>query len=147
MARTSQVIPRLIRFRDAPIYLGMDRNRFNAEVRPHLTEIPIGKQGIGFDRLELDAWVDEYVARNGRPARSKGVKSWDASDYPASSCAPGSGMSTSASLGGAFAKALAQLNLERQSGISQGSWNSNDKDRSMEFGRRAHSKRRRQSTS
>ena len=41
-------IPRLIRFRDAPRYLGMDRNRFNAEVRPHLTEIPIGIAG---DRL------------------------------------------------------------------------------------------------
>ena len=43
-----------MRFRDAPSYLGMDRNRFNTEVRPNLTEIPIGKQGIGFDRLELD---------------------------------------------------------------------------------------------
>ena len=52
--------PRILRFRDAPSYLGMDRNRFNAEVRPYLTEIPIGKQGIGFDRLELDAWVDDY---------------------------------------------------------------------------------------
>ena len=52
---------------------GMDRNRFNAEVRPYLTEIPIGKQGIGFDRLELDAWVDDYKSRNGRPAR-KGDK-------------------------------------------------------------------------
>jgi len=49
------ITPRLLRFRDAPRYLGMDRNRFNAEVRPHLTEIPIGRQGIAFDRLELDA--------------------------------------------------------------------------------------------
>ena len=72
-----------------PPIVGMDRNRFNAEVRPHLTEIPIGKQGIGFDRLELDAWVDDYKARNGRPGRSKGVKSWDANEYPASSCGPG----------------------------------------------------------
>ena len=63
--------PRILRFRDAPRYLGMDRNRFNAEVRPHLTEIPIGKQGIGFDRLELDAWVDDYKSRNGRPAIGK----------------------------------------------------------------------------
>ena len=31
-----------MRLRDAPGYLGMDRNRFNAEVRPHLIEIPIG---------------------------------------------------------------------------------------------------------
>lgn len=38
--------PRFVRFRDAPDYLGMDRNRFNAEVRPYLTEIPIGTQGL-----------------------------------------------------------------------------------------------------
>jgi hypothetical protein len=78
------LLPRLIRFRDAPFYLGMDRNRFNAEVRPYLTEVPIGKQGVGFDRLELDAWFDEYVARNGRPAR-KGNDTWDANEFPASS--------------------------------------------------------------
>ena len=59
--------PRILRYRDAPSYLGMDRNRFNAEVRPFLTEVPIGAQGIGFDRLELDAWVDDNIARNGRP--------------------------------------------------------------------------------
>ena len=60
------LLPRLVRLRDAPAYLGMDRNRFNAEVRPHLTRIPIGQQGIAFDRLELDAWVEDYISRNGR---------------------------------------------------------------------------------
>jgi hypothetical protein len=65
---TIALLPRLVRFRDAPAYLGMDRNRFNREVRPHLTNIPIGRQGIAFDRLELDAWVDDYVSCNGRPA-------------------------------------------------------------------------------
>ena len=50
--------PRFIRLRDAPAYLGMDRNRFNAEVRPLLTVIPIGRQGIAFDRLDLDRWAD-----------------------------------------------------------------------------------------
>lgn len=44
--------PRLIRLRNAPAYLGMDRNRFNNEVRPTLNEIPIGKHGIAFDRLD-----------------------------------------------------------------------------------------------
>ena len=44
--RSSNVLPRLIRLRDAPAYLGMDRNRFQAEVRPTLTEVPIGTQGI-----------------------------------------------------------------------------------------------------
>ena len=60
------LLPRLVRLRDAPAYLGMDRNRFNREVRPRLTTIPIGRQGIAFDRLELDAWVDDYVSCNGR---------------------------------------------------------------------------------
>src|SRR5690606_19679273 len=64
-------LPRLLRFRDAPRYLGMDRNRFNAEVRPYLTNIPIGRQGIAFDRLELDAWVDEYKSRNGRRLKAQ----------------------------------------------------------------------------
>jgi hypothetical protein len=114
------ILSRIIRFRDAPHYLGMDRNRFNAEVRPHLTEIPIGKQGVGFDRLELDAWVDEYIARNGRPG--KGVDVWDARETPASSGEPGIGTSTSASSGGEFAKALAQLDSKKQRRCSQGSW-------------------------
>ena len=42
MANKSSVLPYLIRYRDAPRYLGMDRNRFNIEVRPFLVEIPIG---------------------------------------------------------------------------------------------------------
>ncbi len=45
----------------------MDRNRFNVEVRPHLIEIPIGATGVAFDRVDLDAWADQYKARNGRP--------------------------------------------------------------------------------
>ncbi len=59
-------LPRLVRLRDAPAYLGMDRNRFNSEVRPYLTNIPIGQQGIAFDRLELDVWVEDYISCNGR---------------------------------------------------------------------------------
>lgn len=108
------LLPRVIRFRDAPFYLGMDRNRFNAEVRPHLTEIPIGRQGIGFDRLELDAWFDEYTARNGRPAR-KGTTEWDANKRPASSKGAGFGTSTKGSRGGEFAKALDQLASRKRS--------------------------------
>jgi hypothetical protein len=92
----------------------MDRNRFNAEVRLHLTEIPIGKQGVGFDRLELDAWVDEYVARNGRPAQI-GVRTWDANECQGSSSEKASGTSTNTSLGGEFAKALAQLKWKKPS--------------------------------
>jgi hypothetical protein len=72
------ILPRLIRLRDALRYLGMDPNRFNAEVRPYLVEIPIGKQGIGFDRLDLDAWFEEYKSSNGRPGKAIGGKPlWD----------------------------------------------------------------------
>jgi hypothetical protein len=104
-----RLLPRIIRLRDAPYYLGMDRNRFNAEVRPYLTEIRIGKQGIGFDRLELDAWVDDYKSRNGRPSESEGDKSWDASECLASSSEVATGISKNALAGGEFAKALAQI--------------------------------------
>ncbi|MEE9587425.1 MAG: hypothetical protein V3V97_05320 [Hyphomicrobiaceae bacterium] len=112
-----RLLPRIVRFRDAPGYVGMDRNRFNAEVRPYLTEVPIGRQGIGFDRLELDAWVDDYITRNGRPAR-KGRNTWDAKQRRASSCAKGSGTSTSTLPGGAFAKALEHVARKKQSDTS-----------------------------
>ncbi len=53
-------VARFIRLRDVPSYLGMDKNRFNRDVRPHLCAIAIGTQGIAFDRVDLDAWADEY---------------------------------------------------------------------------------------
>jgi hypothetical protein len=40
----ASILPRFIRLRDAPSYLGMDKNRFNREVRPLLSAIPIGTQ-------------------------------------------------------------------------------------------------------
>jgi hypothetical protein len=43
-------MPGMIRFRDAPRYLDMDRNRFNTKVRPCVTEVRIGQQGVAFDR-------------------------------------------------------------------------------------------------
>ena len=57
--------PRLLRMRDAPGYLSMNVKAFNKMVRPFVNEIRIGVQGVAFDRLELDAWVDDYIARNG----------------------------------------------------------------------------------
>jgi hypothetical protein len=53
--RSDHLLPRIIRFLDAPHYLGIDRNRFNAEVQPNLTEIPIGKRGIGSMSAETAA--------------------------------------------------------------------------------------------
>lgn len=61
--------PRLIRLRDAAKYLGMDRNRFNTEVRPFLITLKIGQQGIAFDRKDLDQWADEFKQHQGKPAQ------------------------------------------------------------------------------
>jgi len=110
------LLPRLLRLRDAPTYLGMDRNRFNAEVRPSLTEIPIGEQGIAFDRLDLDEWVDNYIAQDGRQVRSKGASQWQGRKRQVSSNEPVSGTSTSRSVEGAFAKALEEVNSKKQNG-------------------------------
>ncbi|MCD6056458.1 MAG: site-specific recombinase phage integrase family [Gammaproteobacteria bacterium] len=59
----------------------MDRNRFNKEVKPLLTVIPIGSKGVAFDRLDLDTWVDHYKHRNGRPARER-RNAWDIKKIP-----------------------------------------------------------------
>ena len=68
----SAVLPKFIRFRDAPNYLGMDRNRFNVEVRPYIGEIPIGKQGVAFDRIDLDQWAEHYKQCVVRPSNLRG---------------------------------------------------------------------------
>lgn len=73
---TSDLLPRFIRFKLAPGYLAMDKNRFNREVRPYVTEIRIGKQGIAFDRLELDAFAEQYKSCNGRPGSKIGEEPW-----------------------------------------------------------------------
>jgi hypothetical protein len=101
--------PRFIRLRDAPRYLGMDKNRFNRGVRPQLTNIPIGSQGIAFDRLELDERAEDYARGNGRPAAlPERRQSWDSVNRLASPSVVRSGTSTKTSMERAFAKALAQ---------------------------------------
>jgi hypothetical protein len=116
-ARRLESVPRLIRLRDAGRYLGMDPNRFNAEVRPFLTEIPIGIQGIAFDRLEMDAWVDDYRSRNGRPPRKEA--SWQRK-FPGFRSETESGESTSASRDMADClKAVEQTISPRPSAISR----------------------------
>jgi hypothetical protein len=81
--RASGPTPRVRRLRDAPRYLGMNRNLFNSEVRPYVTEVRIGQQGVAFDRLELDAWWEQYQSRNGRPAAGR-IKPWDVEERRAS---------------------------------------------------------------
>jgi len=109
-------LPRLLRLRDAPFYVGMDRNRFNKEVRPYIVEVRIGKQGIDFDRVDLDAWVEQYKSRNGRLASdSRGEQIWDAKEAQGCGIVAGSGISKSKFSAERFTKALAQVNLKKRS--------------------------------
>ncbi len=49
---------RFLRPRDAPQFIGMDKISFTAIVRPYLTEIPIGAQGMAFACLAIEAFAD-----------------------------------------------------------------------------------------
>jgi len=112
-----QLLPRVIRFKDAPGYLGMDRNRFNKEVRPGLVEFPIGTQGIGFDRLDLDAWFDSYKQRNGRPGpHQRGNEPWDVKKYQDSSKEANAGTLTNKSQAREFARALERATSKKPKG-------------------------------
>jgi hypothetical protein len=107
---------RLIRFRDAPKYLGMDRNRFNAEVRLYLTEIPIGSRGIAFDRLDLDAWVEQYKLRSGRPSIRR--KLWDVKERQVSIKEAVSGTLINTSADNAFEKVVKLITSKKPKNIS-----------------------------
>jgi hypothetical protein len=65
------LLPRFIRHRDAPGYAGVDRNKFDADWRPYLTEIPMGPRSLVFDRLEIDALTEEHAALKARVRSSR----------------------------------------------------------------------------
>lgn len=111
------ILPRFLRLRDAPSYLGMDVNKFNQMVRPHLTQVRLGKQALAFDRHELDDWADEYKARNGRPAVQiiGEHQLWDVKGRQAFVEKAKSGTSTSDSAESRFEKALAQATSKKRS--------------------------------
>jgi hypothetical protein len=115
---SNYIIPRIIRIRDAPFYLGMDKNRFNAEVRPSLTELKIGTQGVAFDRLELDAWVDDLISRTGKKTNAhKQEKISCQKRHPVSPKETTSGISTKSSKEREFMKALAQVSSKKRNAI------------------------------
>jgi predicted DNA-binding transcriptional regulator AlpA len=125
------LLPRFIRAKQAPAYLGMCRAVFDAEVRPHIREFPIGKQGVGFDRFELDAWADAYVARksiekaanqdNNQPRSerhggAKGETPWPKKQSQVSSeCRVASGKSTKSTEEKEFKRVLALVTKRKPS--------------------------------
>nr|WP_244885938.1 hypothetical protein [Pseudomonas paralactis] len=104
----------------------MCREEFNKTVRPNVREFPIGKQGIGFDRIELDQWADSWaesmaiekqanednnLPRSGR----QGAKQWREKQCRASIRGTGFGTSTKSSEVADFKKALEQARGKKQS--------------------------------
>lgn len=125
-AKPTSIQPRFIRFGDAPGYLGMCRDEFNKTVRPHVREFPIGKQGVAFDRHELDEWADAYITAraiekaanqdNNRPrSERQGEKLWREKRLPVSTKKVGSGKSIRSSGASEFEKALALVTGKKQS--------------------------------
>ncbi|WP_221775450.1 hypothetical protein [Pseudomonas sp. MSSRFD41] len=133
MSAELAVPPRFIRAMKAPAYLGMCLDEFNKTVRPYVREFPIGKQGIGFDRLELDAWADAYVEsraivkaanqdnnrpRSERQGKKKGELPWPKKQSQASSkCRTASGRSTKSTEENEFRRVLALVTAPKQSSI------------------------------
>jgi hypothetical protein len=117
---TASAAPRFIRFRDAPRFFGMDKNRFNRDIRPHLTEIQIGRQGRAFDRLEMEAAAEDYKSRNGIPVAhlNRRKPAWEIKKRQASPSGVGSGMSTSCSEERDFARALERAICGKPKGTS-----------------------------
>ena len=127
-AKASSIQPRFIRFGDAPGYLGMCRDEFNKTVRPHVREFPIGKQGVAFDRHELDEWADSYITAkavvkaanqdNNRPrSERQGATQWREKRSPVSMKRAESGKLIKSSGASEFERALELVTGKRQSNI------------------------------
>ncbi|MDI2594978.1 hypothetical protein POF45_26660 [Pseudomonas sp. 681] len=125
-ATVSDTPPRFIRAMEAPAYLGMCRAEFKKTVRPHIREFPIGKQGVAFDRLELDAWANAYIEsmaiekasnEDNNPPRSgrQGVNKWREKPCLASTRGTAFGTSTKSSEVSDFKKALEQAKGKKRS--------------------------------
>jgi predicted DNA-binding transcriptional regulator AlpA len=125
-AQVAPILPRFIRAGEAYGYLGMCRDEFNKTVRPNVREFPIGKQGIGFDRIELDQWADAWVESmaiekaanqdNNQPRSGRqGVNKWREKQSPASTRGTEFGTSTKSSEVSDFKKALEQAKGRKRS--------------------------------
>ena len=98
---------RFMKLNKACQYLDKSEPNFNETVRPFITEIRDGRC-VKFDRLDLDAWADQYKAANGRPG--KPMEETQCQNQPqASEKEKVSGISKKLSPASQFTKALANL--------------------------------------
>lgn len=112
------ILARNIRAGSAPTYCGMSRAVFDEEIKPYLVTIPIGKQGIAYDRFDLDAALDEYKQRRGRaPARTWSKEEWQQPNHVGASVSGRvSGTSTNESTVRDFAAAAARATGRKPKG-------------------------------
>ncbi len=111
------ILPRVIRASDAPAYLGIDKNKFNKIVKPSLVAVHLGEHSIGYDRLDLDRWWEDYKCRYGRSnaEQSEGdFQIWPKEIHQVSSSGKASGMSTKLSTANEFARALERVTRKKQ---------------------------------
>ncbi|MDO8955213.1 MAG: hypothetical protein Q7V63_10255 [Gammaproteobacteria bacterium] len=105
--------PRLVRMRDAPKYLGMCKNVFNKVVRPYIPNIQVSKQGVAFDRLDLDRWVEQNKRRNRCPINERRAL-WDENVCQDSSNEEAHGMLIKGSSEEEFMKTLDLIRSKRR---------------------------------
>ena len=107
--------PRFIRKRDAPSYLGMCEREFVRTVEPRIVAVPIGQQGVAYDRYDLDEIADQLKAERGYrkidgqrvpvqdtacdngPCETGGKKAWHGNKSRAYTAVVKSGISTNRS--------------------------------------------------
>jgi hypothetical protein len=84
--------PRIMRTQEVLYYLSTNINEFNKRFRPELSEIKLGNHAVGFDRLQIDALINQIESASidfdsslnnnmsrgkQRPIQTKGGSTWD----------------------------------------------------------------------
>ena len=64
---------KIIRLSDAPSYLGVNKNKFNRDIRPLLHELALGDRSVGFNRSELDNFIDKQTDQD----TTKELEPWE----------------------------------------------------------------------
>lgn len=109
--------PRLLRTNEAHDYLRMNRKTFDKWVRPFIAYIRIGQRGIAFDKLDLDAWIEEHKQRDELPVSNTGEHLWEEPAHRAYKNVMATGKLTRRFSDSEFAKVLEQATLRKRKSI------------------------------
>ena len=105
----------LVQLKDMPDYLSISKSTFDRWVRPNIPELRLGRC-VMFSKIEIQQWIANTKHCYECPDLStKGDMIWDKKERPAAfTSVKVSGISTSKSTDGEFAKVLAQRKKQRQ---------------------------------